>query len=75
MAVQGRTFLDLFLCQIDDNIFVIGIHSHQRIRGDQHLAAREPSSRTGDQIADGPMPVVEVEFLDLPDGLLLGGLY
>jgi hypothetical protein len=31
------------------------------------MPAREPVSSGGDQIADGPVPVIEVEFFDLPD--------
>jgi len=53
---------------------MITIHSNHRIRGDQHLPAREPVARVGDQIANGPVPVIEVEFIDLPNRLPVGAL-
>jgi hypothetical protein len=42
-------------------------HRGQRIRRNQHLPAREPVSRVCDQIANGPVPVIEVEFFNFPD--------
>ena len=42
----------------------------QRIRGDQHLPARKPVSCVGDQIANRPVLVIEVEFLGRPDDII-----
>jgi hypothetical protein len=44
----------------------ICIYGTQRIRGDQHLPAWEPEAGVRDQIANGPVEVIEVEFNDLP---------
>ena len=67
VTVQGRTVLDLLFGQINRKMLLAFDHAVQRIRGNEHLPAREPVSRVGDQIANGPVPVVEVEFFDLPD--------
>src|SRR5450759_5008227 len=66
VTVQGWTVLNLLFGQIDGDVSLFFIHGGQRIRGDQHLPARKPVSCVGDQIANRPVLVIEVEFLDLP---------
>jgi hypothetical protein len=41
------------------------IYANQRVGGNQHLPAGEPGSRVGNQIANGPVQVIEVELFDL----------
>jgi hypothetical protein len=48
-------------------VLLFRVHRPHRIRGDQYLATGQPGSRVGDQIANRPVLVVEVEFLDLAD--------
>ena len=44
----------------------------QRMRRNQHLATAQPSAGVGDQIANGPIFIVEVEVSDVPN-LAVGG--
>ena len=67
VTVQGGTGLDLLFGQINGDVLFFFIHGGQRIRGNQHLPVREPGSGFCNQIADGPVPVIEVKFFDLPD--------
>src|SRR5664280_2449715 len=64
VTVQGWTVLDLLFGQIDGDVLLFFHHGDPRIRGNQHLPARKPVSCVGDQIANRPVLVIEVEFLD-----------
>jgi hypothetical protein len=65
VTVQGWAVLDLLFGQIDGDVLLLAIYCDQRIRGNQHLPVREPVSGVCDQITNGPLPVIEVEFFDL----------
>ncbi len=67
VGVQGGTVLDLLFGQGDGDVARVADDSRQRIRGDQDLSLLEPVSRVGDQVADRPVVVIEVEVLDAPD--------
>jgi hypothetical protein len=67
VTVQRRTPFNLFLGQVHGKVLLGFDRGDQRMRRNQHLPARKPGAGVGDQIADGPMPVIEVEFFDLPD--------
>jgi hypothetical protein len=67
VTVQGRAVLDLFIRQFNRDGFIFFVDSDKRIRLDQHLPACEPSSRFGDQITDGPVPIIKIEFLNFAD--------
>src|ERR1017187_1834134 len=67
VSVQGWTIFDLFFGQINGDILFFFIQCDQRIRRDQNLPIREPGSGFCAQIANGRLPVIEVEFLNLPD--------
>jgi hypothetical protein len=41
------------------------VYAIQRVWGDEHLPAREPVACVRDQIANDPVPVIEVEFLQV----------
>src|SRR5664280_6182 len=66
VSVQGWTVLNLLFGQIDGDVLLFFIHSGQRIGRDQYLRAGKPVSCVGDQVANRPIVVIEVEFFDLP---------
>jgi len=63
-TVQGWATLNLFLGQVDGNVVLHIVHGHQRIWGEQYVASRKPVAGLGDQIANGPMAIIEVEFVN-----------
>jgi len=67
VSVKGGTVLNLLFGQLDFDGLLFFIQGPQRMRGDQHLPAREPASCFCDEITDGPVPVIEIEFFDLPN--------
>ncbi len=67
VAVQRRTVLNLLLRQTRHDVLLFLVHGDQCIRGDQHLPAGQSVPGVGNQIANRPVLVVEVEFLDRPD--------
>ena len=59
--------LNLLFGQINFDVLRVAIYGDQRIWGNQHLSADKPVAGVGDEIADCPMPVIEVKFFDLPN--------
>jgi hypothetical protein len=66
VSVQGWTVLNLLLGQIDGDVLLFFIHCGQRIGRDQYLRAGKSVSGVGDQVANRPIVVIEIEFFDLP---------
>src|ERR1044071_5157114 len=72
VLINGRTLFDLLLVQVNEKHLSLRIKTTQRVRRNQHLAVGQPSTGVGDQIANGPGFVVEVEVSDVPN-LAIGG--
>lgn len=64
VAAEGGAGFDLLSGKIDGDVLLFPVHGAHGIRGNQHLPAREPLLRVGDQIPDGPVPIVEGGLLD-----------
>jgi hypothetical protein len=64
VTLQARAAFNLLLAQIDRDPVLLGAHGTERVRGQQHISSREPVACIGDQIADNPVLVIEVELFD-----------
>jgi hypothetical protein len=67
LAGQDRTPLDLLLGHVDGDVPLASVDFDQRSPSDRYVDAGEPVSGVGDQVANHPALVVEVEVPYRPD--------
>ena len=67
VLVNRGTVFNLFSRQVDEEHFPFGIKMTQGLSGNQHPTSREPAPGVGHQIAHGPILIIEIEVLDVPD--------
>ena len=70
-SMDGLLF-DLLSSEVNEEHLSFRIKVTECMRRDEHQATGEPSTGVGDQIAHGPIFIVEVEVSDVPN-LAVGG--
>jgi hypothetical protein len=67
VLIDGGTLFNLLPRKVDEKHLSIRVKVAECMWRDQYLSTREPSARIGDQIANNPIFVVEVEVSDVPN--------
>jgi len=67
MGRHRRTIFDLFPSQIEEQAVAVLMKVTEGMRRDQHQTPRQPGPCIGDNIADNPLLIVEIEILDAAD--------
>ena len=74
VGVNARAVPDLLLSEVDVHDLVGPGYVAHRARGDQYLAAAQPSAGLDNHVHDGPALVVKIDVLDAAE-LAVAGAY